>query len=994
MRRMLCVAVWLAAGVAAPVLAQVQTGSILVRVTDPQGGVTPGVTITISSPVLVSGSTTAVTDVGGVYRFVSLPPASTYSVRVELQGFQTQVHEGVVVSAGQTTPLEIGMKVGSVSENVTVRGESPTIDTTSANVNVHIDSKILETTPSGRDIWSLIEYKAPGIVMATPDVGGNQGGLQRGLSSRGTSNGQNTQMLNGVNVGDPAAIGFAGYYYDPSAFEDIQVSSGAQDITVPSSGVFINMVTKSGTNSLSGSGLFTYQGEKTQWDNIDQPLQDAGLRPNAAAVHFITNSNFNVGGPVVRNKAFFFGAFNDQRTHVNVVGFPAPVWTGASELDYTDITSGFGDGVYQPNSSHKFTATYSSQLYNKPNRGAANTLTPESTFHERDVLGVYQGLWNWVLGNRLFANTSFSRSTIDFPLNLKTSLQTLQDLTTNIRSRAASNQQVMWRRRMEFVSNWQYFVPEFAKGRHELRFGLDNAYTPEDVTLTRNDNLQLTYRTAPSGTTPAGPAQVIFSNYPLNQKRAVNSTALYGQDQFTIDRLTLVGGVRWERVEGWVPAQNDPASQWFPEGTTFACAACAGGVYTVKRSFDEVREIPLWHNAAGRFNAIYDLTGTGKTAVKGSVAKYYDVIGTGTPGGLNPNGTITQAYTWNDRNGDLTFQNGEQGTASAPALPSTLEQLRAGRGAFNRPSRTEQTLGVDHELFKDFRLSLTYIHRKEKDQFATLEISVPFDYYDPIALTDPGRDGVVGTADDQRMTLYNERLPLIPSITQQTNDDRLDQRYHGFEISASKRYSNRWTMIAGYTYSSTRIDCCTNNGNNSSTIGSPNSFINAAGKSTDDRAHNFKLTGSYLLPYDIQFGGNFRLLAGQPITRTFAFSGLNQAAGGTTTVNVEPRGGVTLDWVPTIDLRIGKILRFGSRNFEADMDVYNLMNSNTVYSVRTTTGTINVRQAGDPNGALRTISQYMSPQNVLGPRIIRINLVYRFGGSGASANLDRDNAVK
>src|SRR5262249_27674602 len=330
--------------------------------------------------------------------------------------------------------------------------------------------------------------------------------------------------------------------------------------------------------------------------------------------------------------------------------------------------------------------------------------------HERDILGVYQGLWNWVVNSRLFANTSFSRSTIDFPLNLKTSFQTLQDLTTNIRTRAAPQQQVMWRRRMEFVSNWQYFVPEFAKRRHELRFGFDNAYTPEDVTLTRNDNLQLTYRSLAAGATPAGAAQVIFANYPLNQKRAVNSTALYGQDQYSIDRLTLVGGVRWERIEGWVPAQEDPASQWFPEGTTFPCAACDGGIYTVQRKFEEVRQIPLWHHAAGRFSAVYDLKGTGRTAVRGSVAKYYDVIGTGTPGNLNPNGALTQPYAWSDRNGDLIFQPGEQGAPSAPTLPPTLAQLRRTRGAFDRPSRTEQTIGFDHELFKGLRLSGTYIH--------------------------------------------------------------------------------------------------------------------------------------------------------------------------------------------------------------------------------------------------------------------------------------------
>ena len=151
---------------------------------------------------------------------------------------------------------------------------------------------------------------------------------------------------------------------------------------------------------------------------------------------------------------------------------------------------------------------------------------------------------------------------------------------------------------------------------------------------------------------------------------------------------------------------------------------------------------------------------------------------------------------------------GEQGTASAPTLPSTLEQLRAGRGAFDRPSRIEQTIGVDHELVKDLRLSFTFIHRQEDNQFATLETSIPFDYYNAVTLVDPGRDGVVGTGDDTPTTVYAERTPIFPSITQQTNDDRVNQRYKGVEISASKRYSNRWTMIAGYTYSRTLIGCC------------------------------------------------------------------------------------------------------------------------------------------------------------------------------------------
>jgi hypothetical protein len=620
--------------------AQVQTGSIFLRVVDEQGAVLPGASVTLSSPVIVAGQVTGVTDETGSYRFPSLLPG-TYSVRVELSGFQTFVREAVAVSVGQTTSLDLSMRVGGLTESLVVTGQSPVVDTKSANVGVNLNAKLLETTPSGRDIWSIVEYKVPGLVMATPDVGGNQGGLQRSLSSRGTGNGQNTQMLNGVNVGDPAAIGFAGYYYDPSSFEDIQVSSGAQDITVPTGGVFINMVTKSGSNRFGTSALFTYQAEGTQSDNIDDELKNFGLRPNAAAVDKITNFNVNAGGPLVRNKAFYFAALNDQRTHVNVVGFPAVGDFGGDDIiEKTDITSIFARPTVQLSTNHRIDGTVSRQLYDKPNRGASNTNTPESTWHERDILAVYQGLWNWVLSSRAFVDTRFSYNSIDFPLQLKTTQQTLADITfnPNIRTRSNTTNQVMFRERYQFSSNWQYFIPEWAGGRHELRAGVDNAYTPDSVDLRRNDEVQLTYRSQPSGTTPAGAAQVILSNTPLFQERAVMNTALYVQDSYSRGGLTLVGGLRWERVEGWLPAQSSPPSPWFPEGMQIPVRILGqDAVYTIQRTFDEVRNAPLWHHLGPRFNAVYDVRGDGRTALKFSAARYYDQIGTGTPGGINPN---------------------------------------------------------------------------------------------------------------------------------------------------------------------------------------------------------------------------------------------------------------------------------------------------------------------------------------------------------------------
>src|SRR5437867_4167003 len=211
MKRMLRLCALIGAfAAAAPAAAQVQTGSILVRAADEQGAVMPGVAITISSPVLVAGTMTGVTDAGGVYRFPSLVPG-TYSVKLELSGFQTLVREGIVVLVGQTTPIEVALKVATLAETVTVAGQSPTVDTTSANVAVNLSEQLLQGTPGGRDIWALFDAKVPGLVISRPDVGGTSGGLQGTFSARGTASQQNTSFLNGVNVGDPAAIGAAGF---------------------------------------------------------------------------------------------------------------------------------------------------------------------------------------------------------------------------------------------------------------------------------------------------------------------------------------------------------------------------------------------------------------------------------------------------------------------------------------------------------------------------------------------------------------------------------------------------------------------------------------------------------------------------------------------------------------------------------------------------------------------------------------------------------------
>jgi hypothetical protein len=976
--------------------AQVQSGAIVVKATDEQSAAVPGATVTLTSPVMPAAQI-AVTDTTGLARFISLQ-VGTYAAKITMQGFQTVNRTDIVVTQGQTVSLDISLKVSTRSEEVTVTASTPIVDTKAANVSVNLDAKLLDTTPGGKDIWNILEYKVPGIVFDTPDVGGNQGGLQRAFTSRGTPNSQNVQLLNGVNVGDPAAIGFSMNYYEPSTFQNIQVTTGAQDISMGTSGTLINMVTRSGTNRFGGQTLATYQGKQTQWDNIDEDLKQKGFRPEAQGVGYISNFNVQAGGPLVKNKLFYFGSSNDQRTHVNVPGYPAvsppqiPQTLSGNTQDTTDITSVTGKLTYALNALNRLESYGNYQWYKKPNRGASTTTTLDSNTAEDDTFAIFQLGWNTVVAGRLFGDTKLNYNNTHFPLAQKTDLQSILDNTTGIRLRNSQNTALMFRRRLQVTSNWQYSVPQFLGGRHDLRGGFDNAYTPEDVTTTRVGNVNLTFRSAAGNANqPAGPGQVTIFNSPTIVERAVSNAALYAQDSYSWNRLTLVGGIRWERVEGTIPPQAHASSEYFPSGTTISglnVALNTGGTlttYTVKDSFDKVTASPLWKNWAPRFAATYDVTGRGKMVAKFTIGKYLDQIGTGTPG-PNPNGTVSQVYAWNDLNSDLSFQRGnavwdgfkyvggEFGALSSTTIPNPNPFDKS----LVRTSRNEITAGLDQEIFEGFRLSTTFIHRLEHDPQGTVEADVDAwpTKFTKVTVPEQGRDGVFGTADDKTIEVYSQN-PGVTLSTRTVNDDRLATKYNGIEITGTKRYSKGSTVLAGYTYSHTTVE--------RTSLSNPNNaLVNADGES-GGRRHNFKVSGSYEFPYQIVFGANYRIASGLPITRTVTL--VTCSATVTTdcvnqnlTVNAEPRGSVELPALGTIDLRAGRMFTMANRGqLELTMDVYNLTNANTPYQVRAGTGLTTVRYAADPTSPTSQIQTFMSPTQILGPRIIRLNVTYWFG---------------
>lgn len=996
--------VMLWAVIAVPVRAQVQTGSIFVKVVDATGAVVPGATLTVTSPVLprpLSG----VTDSAGAQRFPSLT-IGTYAIRTTLDGFQTTTREGVVVLQNETVTIDITLTVGALTDQITVRAESPVVDSRSASINTNLDAVLLDTTPGGKDLWSILEYKIPGLVFDTPDVGGNQAGLQRGFTSRGTPSAQNVQLVNGVNVGDPAAIGASMNYYEPATFENVQVTTGAQDISMGTSGTLINMVTRAGTNRFGGRLGGTYQGKGTQWDNVNETLMQAGFRPEAQAVGYISNANTQAGGPLVPNKLFYFGNVNNQQTHVNVPGYPAislpqlPQALSGNERDSTVINSTSGKLTYAAGSRNRFEGYGNYQWYDKPNRGASATVTLDSNTKEYDTFLISQVSWNSLVTSKLVADTKIAYSNTHFPLDQKTDLQTIVDNSTNVRHRNAASSNLMFRRRLQITSNWNYYIADLFGERHELKFGVDHGYTPEDVTTTRVDDVNLTYRSQQgTATQPPGPLNVQIFNSPLEVRRAVTNTALYAQDSFGIGRLTVIAGIRWERIEGHLPAQRHPESRYFPTGTVIGglnVALNTGGIltqYTVRDSFEPVHNAPLWKNWAPRVSATYDLSGKDKTVLKLSAGKYFDQVGTGTPG-PNPNGAISQTYAWNDVNGDLIFQPGNAvwtgtryvgGEFGAAAPTTTIPNPNPFDRNRRRSYRQEATIGVDHELFPSFRLSVAYIRRIEKDPYGNVDGDIDRwdEMFSPIQVVEQGRDGLFGTSDDQTLTVYslNPGYTLVTDIP--INDDRLGVHYNGAEIVATKRYGRGTTLLGGYTYSNERVE--------RTSLSSPNNaLVNADGVS-GGRRHNFKLSGSARLPYRLQAGANLLMSSGRPITREVTISGctatvvtgcLNQ---GSTDVNAERRGTVELPGRFQTDVRLARVFSLAGRKLELGLDAYNLTNANTVFNVRQGTGRTNIRYANDPTQPVTQIPTFRSPTGVLGPRILRVNLTYWFGAGSAVA---------
>ncbi|MCJ7580130.1 MAG: carboxypeptidase-like regulatory domain-containing protein [Candidatus Aminicenantes bacterium] len=308
---------------AMPLAAQQRTGNLYGTVVDQDGVPLPGVNVTLVS--LGGAPMTAVSSNEGVFRFLSLPPSANYEVKAELVGFKTKIEQGVGINVGKNTNLEVAMEMGAIEEEVTVIATTPTVTPKRTEVSHTTDRDTLMALPSARDPWVIIQM-VPSILMDRENIGGTDSGSQSGFVSKGENT--SSWVMDGIQITDMTAIG-SSTYFDFDIFDEISVTTGMPDVENRERAIVINMVTRRGQNKFGFGGRFYMTDEAWQmnpsgddYEAVKEVFSEENGYPAIAGYNSVKNIKdfgFNMGGPLVQDKVWWWMSYGVQEINTFVI---------------------------------------------------------------------------------------------------------------------------------------------------------------------------------------------------------------------------------------------------------------------------------------------------------------------------------------------------------------------------------------------------------------------------------------------------------------------------------------------------------------------------------------------------------------------------------------------------------------------------------------------------------------------------------------------------
>jgi Carboxypeptidase regulatory-like domain len=928
---------------ATPAHAQVFTGRIDVAVQDTSGAILPGVTVDITGPQNESGTT----DVKGEAHFLNLAPG-TYRVKAALQGFADYTNASVDVKAGASTPIRASLAVAGVSEQVQVSAEPPAVDPRRQAIATTLSTAELQNIPSGRDPWVVLQT-IPGIVVDRVNVGGSESGQQSNYSAKGADFGDNTWNLDGIPITDMDALGSTPTYYDFDMFHEINVTTGGADVQAVSPGVQMNMVLKSGSNIVHGSGRTYYENKDLQSTNLPDELKSSlgGANGTGNRIDQYADYGGEFGGPIFKNRVWGWGSA--ARTNVTIL-------TLAGVPDKTTLTNLSLKATGQLSARWRGNFTFFSGNKEKDGRGAGPFNPPETTFVQTGPSKLYKAEFTYAASNSLFLAARAAHVNGPFSLEPKggRDKQVFVDADGVYHN---TNEYYITDRPQETAmldGNW-------FSGRNEVKFGGSFRHV-NDTTNLGFGNGWLDLQQAADGTT------VAIAYRPYIQHTTANYGSLYAGDTLTFDRLTLNGALRYDRSTDSVLASSVPAQ---PDVPTVLPGVSAPAVHNAV----------VWNIVTPRVGATYALDSARKTQLRASYSAFASQLNITTANAVSAAGYAYAYYLAVDANHNYNIEPNEivrllGVTGVDPSDP--LKVVNQIDPHLKSPRTHEIVAGVDRELSGNVALSASYTWRRYDDVLWPLT-GLPVA---GVTSADYVPDGTISATlpDGRQTTATYYALPAANapvgggSITE--NRAGYHRSFNGFEVSATKRLSRRWMGRVGYSWNNEKefFD------NPATSIVDPTSLssdphINGGvvtrattgtGKSQiylTAPKYQFIANGMYQGPWGVNFGGN--LLVRQGFAEVFYAGNVatNDAVHASKNVLVDPNiGDFRLPTLTSLDVRIEKALKFNNVNAAFDVDVFNIGNAGTVLG----------RQYDVQASNFNAITEIMNP------RIVRFGVRFNF----------------
>jgi len=1001
-------------GLTTAVFAQRQTGSIAGIVHDPDGVPLPGASVTATSPALM-GDATFVTTESGSFRFPALPPG-TYTLLIELPGFATLKQTGVVVNVGKTTSLDIRMEMATIEEEITVVGESPIVDVNSSKVAVSYTADLIKNIPMGRDLYDLLA-SAPGVVSEEVTY-------RRTISTHGSTVRGNQYAFDGFMMNDPVTSYLASNI-NFDAFDEVEMELSAHPAEVgQTDGAYINVVTKSGGNRFSGLVQAYYTNEDLVGTNFTShqiqsfrsisPIAPSGETAIAPARTLKDiDTSIQIGGPVIKDKLWFFGAFRyfDWKRHYT--GFNDPDSNLPVDVTHTEW-SAQGKLTFQPSSSHKFTVNYYRTFLEEPYMTldvSAYTLPEAAAVWDGEHSDVIYGKWNWIINQNTFLDIRAGYINRYFPESLQEKLgpqfdygiygNPHLDYSTSFYYGTCRFGEIYNRGRLEFLGSLTHFVDDFLGGSHEFKAGFEHErakgtwetwlpYEPGGRFLTVNYKYMWEDWGLPYGYISAyAVGREHGDSDELNQMRRFSG---YVQDSFNIgNRLTINAGVRWDYSYGYIPAQTNTGNPFWQnilDNANVVWLTEPQPLYFAPKEYPEYKDYMSWNTFSPRVGISYDPFGDGKTALKASYGRYMEMMMIQFTSLPNPNYIHTGDFNWYDINQNnwpdvsdnyefVWLSREEDPVTGLPDLSKEVDP------DLSPPYVDELTFGIEREVLTDFSLGVTFIRKWERNMIESYPRPDKNTIWTEETFSEPGEDGEFGTSDDISFPIYigSGDFPATWSTNIDGTDGKpkSERNYTAVQFTINKRLSNRWQFFGSVVLSKAEGNLGQSYGESYGARGrfsNPNYLTNQYGRLNMDRPLVIKLSGTYQAPFDINLSAIFTHYSGYPYQRYIRVYYLDPWSS-YRYVNTRPfgEGDYREPSRDNMDIRIEKTFNIQSVRLGLFLDIFNALNSGYVEYYYGYAGRVYYGQEGRWSSNSRFLNEV---SGLTSPRVFKLSVRLTF----------------